>query len=94
VNTHDSRADDNPATASVLAALQNEFPQFHIWSENTLTGRRYIARSRHLNQHPHTLVTPDPGELRAALDTTRIQQPRSTDPRLPAPAVLPRRRPI
>lgn len=94
MNTHDSRADDNPVTASVLAALQNDFPRFHIWSENTFTGRRYIARRRHLNQHPHTLVTPDPGELRAALDATRIQQPRSTGPRLPAPAVLPRRRPI
>jgi hypothetical protein len=94
VNTHHPHADDNPATASVLAALQNDFPQFHIWSENTLTGRRYIARSRHLGQNPHTLVTPDPGELRAVLDAARTQQPRSTGPRLPAPPTLPRRRPI
>jgi len=67
-------------TADPLAALQNDFPAFDIWRETTLTGVRYIARSRHLNQNPHTLVTRDPAELRAALTAATIpaQQSRST----------------
>jgi hypothetical protein len=62
-----------------LATLQEEFPAFRITLEPTAAGHRYIARSLHLNRNPHTLVTHDPAEMRAALSTA--------DP------VLPRRRP-
>jgi len=67
-------------TPDPLAALQRDFPAFDIWRETTLSGARYIARSRHLNQNPHTLVTRDPAELRAALTAATIpaQQSRST----------------
>jgi len=51
---------------------RTHFPAFHIWCETTLTGVRYIARSRHLSQNPHTLVTTDPAELRAVLTAATI----------------------
>jgi hypothetical protein len=67
-------------TPDPLAALQHDFPAYDIWRETTLTGMRYIARSRHLNQNPHTLITRDPDELRAVLSAATIpaQQSRST----------------
>jgi len=50
-----------------LPALQADFPAFRIWRE-TIYGRvRYIAHSPHLGLHPHTVITADPDELRAAL---------------------------
>lgn len=57
---------DHQAT---LAALQTDFPAFSITRETTLNRPRYIARSLHLTQRPHTLITADPAELRAALAT-------------------------
>jgi hypothetical protein len=71
----------NPdVTPDPLAALQRDFPAYDIWREPTLTGARYIARSRYLNQNPHTLITQDPAELRAVLTAATIpaQQSRST----------------
>jgi hypothetical protein len=53
------------------AALQADFPAFRISLETTLTGPRYVARSRDLSQNPHTVVTGDPAELRAALAATQ-----------------------
>ncbi len=50
-----------------LPALQQQFPAFQIWRENMFGRRRYIARSQHLSVHPHTVITADPDELRAAL---------------------------
>jgi hypothetical protein len=50
-----------------LVRLRDDFPQFEIWRENICGRRRYIARSRHLNVNPYTVVTEDPAELRAAL---------------------------
>jgi len=75
------------ATPDPLAALQRDFPTFDIWRETTLTGARYIARSRHLNQSPHTLVTRDPDELRAALAAATIpaQSWRLRNDRRPCP---------
>jgi hypothetical protein len=63
-----------------LTALQRDFPAYDIWRETTLAGSRYIARRRDPNQHPHTLITKDPEELRAALAAATIpaQQSRST----------------
>jgi hypothetical protein len=78
---------------AMLTALQEEFPAFRITRELTLTGPRYIARSRHLSQNPHTLITADPGELRTALTSAPAPQgPPVPQPR-PAAATLPRRRP-
>jgi len=75
-----------------LAALQRDFPAYHFWRETTLTGPRYIARSRHLSQSPHTLVTRDPAEIRAELSAAK-PPPRTTPGTNSTPAVpLPRRR--
>jgi hypothetical protein len=69
VNTHDDGPEDSQATtaAHALAALQEDFPQFRIWRENMLGRRRYVARSQHPGVNPHTVITNDPDELRAAL---------------------------
>ena len=50
-----------------LPALQAEFPCHRIWRENLCGRIRYIARSLHFGLNPHTVITPDPDELRAAL---------------------------
>jgi hypothetical protein len=50
-----------------LPALQQQFPAFLIWRENAFGRRRYVARSQHLSVNPHTVITDDPDELRAAL---------------------------
>lgn len=50
-----------------VIAGDEEFPQFHIWRENMHGRRRYVARSQHLSVNPYTVITSDPGELRAAL---------------------------
>jgi len=78
----------------LLAALQRDFPAYHFWCETTLTGPRYIARSRHLSQSPHTLVTRDPAEMRAELSAAKPPPPPTTPGTASTPAVpLPRRRP-
>jgi hypothetical protein len=52
-------------------------PQFRIWPEITAARTLYIARRLRRGTHPHTLVTADLNELRAALsedpDNTRSQ---------------------
>jgi hypothetical protein len=63
-----------------LAQLQTDFPSFLITREATLTGPRYIARSRHRSQNPHTLITADPAELRAHL--AAAQHPHGAVPTL------------
>jgi hypothetical protein len=50
-----------------LRGLQAEFPCFKIWREHTCDRVRYIARSLHPGLNPHTVVTDDIDELRAAL---------------------------
>lgn len=69
MNTHDDGPEDSEAAAAAhaLRALQEEFPQFRIWREITRGRTRYIARSLQPGTGPHTLVTPDPDELRAEL---------------------------
>jgi hypothetical protein len=52
-----------------LASLQADFPQFRIWREITWGSARYVARSLQLDTRPHTVVTADPGEMRAALSS-------------------------
>lgn len=50
-----------------LASLRASFPQFHIWRETIGERRRYVARRVTPATRPHTVVTPDPAELRTAL---------------------------
>jgi hypothetical protein len=50
-----------------LAGLRTSFPQFHIWRETIGERRRYVARRLAPGTRPHTVVTPDPAELRTAL---------------------------
>jgi len=78
---------------AVVTALQEEFPAFHIMLEHTLTGPRFIVRSRHLNQNPHTLITRDPDELRAVLHAAQRQEHPIPHQRPAVPGTLPRRRP-
>ncbi len=69
MNKHDNVPEDSQAAtaAGTLTALQDEFPQFLIWRENVYGRRRYVARSQDLSVNPHTVITSDPDELRAAL---------------------------
>jgi len=64
-NTSASQLAD--ALAAELASLRADFPRFWIWRENTGSGVRYVARSQRASLNPHTVVTADPAELRAAL---------------------------
>ena len=50
-----------------LPALREQFPGFRIWREATVSRTYYNARRRDPSLSPHTLVTSDPGELRAIL---------------------------
>jgi O-methyltransferase involved in polyketide biosynthesis len=48
-------------------ALRSEFPTHKIWRDETPGRVRYVARSRYQGLGPHTVVTPNLAELRAAL---------------------------
>jgi hypothetical protein len=55
-----------------MAGVQRDFPQHRIWRE--IIGDRaprYVAHARSLSIHPHTVITGDLGELRAALGGDR-----------------------
>lgn len=65
-----SSTDEMPTPREDLATLRADFPEFKIWEE-FLPGRsRYVAQGRREGVRPHTVVTPDLGELRAALPAT------------------------
>jgi len=51
----------------VLFGLQKEFPGFRIWQEIHGDRKRYIACRLLASTRPHSVVTADPDELRAAL---------------------------
>ena len=61
-----------------LTRLRAEFPGHWIGTE-TIPGRgvRYLARARQHDAQPHTVITPDLSELRAALEAG---QPQPTQP--------------
>lgn len=64
-----------PPSQTSLSPLCDDVPQFRIWREDACGQVRYIARGQDPGQHPHTVVTADPGELRAALgDNPRATQ--------------------
>jgi hypothetical protein len=71
-NAGDSGLDRQPAPdARELAIVRAEFPCFRIWREETCDRARYVVRSLHRELNPHTVVTDDIGELRAALEPAR-----------------------
>jgi len=57
-----------------LEALRAEFPDFRICREITCDRTVYIARSLHWDTNPHTVVTGNLDELRAALREGRAPQ--------------------
>jgi hypothetical protein len=58
-----------PEALAELARLRTEFPT-HLIGTETVVGRgvRYVARARQHDARPHTVLTPDLPELRAALE--------------------------
>jgi len=64
----DAANDDGPGE---LAGLRKEFRGFRIWREITGDRVRYVARSQFPGLNPHTVVTADAAELRAALEPAR-----------------------
>jgi hypothetical protein len=54
--------------AGELDSLQREFPGFRIWREAAGKHARLVAVRRNLGTKPHTVVTADAEELRAALN--------------------------
>jgi hypothetical protein len=78
-----------------VAALQDDFPAFRVWREECSGRVRYVACSRGLGQHPHTVVAADAGELRAVLADAQAHRAvsplagsrlRRFDPDVPHPA--------
>jgi hypothetical protein len=72
--TQSSATDMDPSddqSHEVLAGLREDFPCFRIWRERTCDRIRYVARSLHPGLNPHTVVTDDLDELRAALEPSR-----------------------
>jgi hypothetical protein len=58
-----------------LISLRADFPSFRIWCENVVGRVRYVARRLDPSIHPHTVVTADPAEVRAALSAGPEQRP-------------------
>jgi hypothetical protein len=58
-------------TDGELAVLRAEFPGHRISAESIVDRIRYIARSRQDGVRPHTVITGDLTELRAALEAGR-----------------------
>jgi hypothetical protein len=62
-----SHIDEQDARRQELADLQQAFPQYRIWQEPMGDRIRLVAVRRTPGTGPHTLVTTEPAELRAAL---------------------------
>jgi hypothetical protein len=56
---------------SELAALRAEYPGHWIGTESLVDKVRFVARARRQGVRPHTVVTSDLDELRAALEAGR-----------------------
>jgi hypothetical protein len=61
---------DNDTDDEVIL-LRAEFPGHRIGTETIVDRLRYVARSQRDGAHPHTVITRDLGELRAALEAGR-----------------------
>jgi hypothetical protein len=59
-----------------LAALRREFPGYRVWLEPVHGHYRFVAQRRNPGSGPHTVITSDPAELRAALTTPHQPQAR------------------
>jgi hypothetical protein len=57
----------NTPPDATLAALRQEFPGYRVWLEPANGEYRFVARRLHPGTRPHTVITRDPAELRAAL---------------------------
>jgi hypothetical protein len=57
----------NTPPDATLAALRQEFPGYRVWLEPAYGRYRFVARRLHPGTRPHTVITSDPAELRAAL---------------------------
>jgi hypothetical protein len=66
---------DPSVVAADLAGLHAEFPGYRIWQEITGDRARLVAVRRHHGTSPHTVVTADPAELRAALAASTVPRP-------------------
>ena len=62
-----SQAEEHRARQRELADLQQDFPGYRIWQEPMGDRIRLVAVRRKPGTSPHTLVTTDLSELRAAL---------------------------
>lgn len=60
-------ADEHHLRQRGLADLQRDFPRYRIWQELMGAQIRLVAVRREPGTSPHTLVTTDLVELRAAL---------------------------
>lgn len=60
---------------ATLAALRQEFPGYRVWLEPAYGRYRFVARRLHPGTRPHTVITSDPAELRAALAVASPAQP-------------------
>jgi O-methyltransferase involved in polyketide biosynthesis len=59
------------AAPDPLLALQHEFPRYRICQEATCGRVRYVARSLEHGLRPHTVITDDLEEMRAALEPSQ-----------------------
>ena len=62
-----SQANEHLVRQRELADLQQDFPGYRIWQEPMGHRIRLVAVRRKPGTSPHTLVTTDVAELRAAL---------------------------
>jgi len=70
-----------------LPGLRADFPCFRIWHEETCERAVFMSRSLHLEINPHTVMTGNIGELRAALEPARhLACPRPHPPGQAPPA--------
>ena len=65
-----SEIDEHHARQQELADLQQAFPRYRIWQEPMGDRIRLVAVRRAPGTGPHTLVTTEPAELRAALTSS------------------------
>jgi hypothetical protein len=79
-----SRTEEHHVQERELADLQNDFPGYRIWQESMGDRVRLVAVRRGPGVTPHTLVTADPAELRAALADSADLAPVRTSSRTKA----------
>jgi hypothetical protein len=68
----------NSSPETTLAALRREFPRYRIWLDPIPGRHRFVARRQHPGPGPHTAITSDPDELRAALTAPGQHEPQPT----------------